>query len=72
MEYNFGEDHGGKWCSERCRWWSSVLIRSKYTDVLKLRSKAHWEAFYQDYYQRWGETVPAPDYAYIGRHEIPT
>ncbi|RJQ33862.1 hypothetical protein C4568_03615 [Candidatus Parcubacteria bacterium] len=56
MEFNYGEDHGGKWCSERCRWWSDVLVRTVFG--LMIRSQERWEVFYRAYYGE-GE-IPNP------------
>lgn len=51
-EYNYGEDHGGKWCSEYCRF-SSTYLRRNLAGVLVVKSQELYEAFYRDWSQNW-------------------
>lgn len=44
------EEHGGKWCSETCRWWSDVLVKTISGDVC-IKSDAAWRAFYRTYHK---------------------
>lgn len=63
-EINYGEECGGKWCSEYCRYSSSYLKRDLAGNLI-MKSKELWEAFYRDWNQDWdikSEDIPVCPY----------